>query len=247
MTMCDILFRTALEALATARPVEDGCLITLPCLYPSGRAAQVLVKDKGDQVILSDQAQALLEIRASGINSHRPGVYIAPVARKRGLRYDDGRIQFRTGKSSTVVELVEIAVLIANASVEAAITAIAGYRIPTVEGIRFAFNSFIKEVIPDKFEPKEVTGGCETHKMDYVHSNGGLFVVDPIAPNRMDIDRAFTAHSDIGAGPDRKIKQWIVFDPMDEWRKNHLDLLRRTGAVVKPLDLVKRELPSLVA
>jgi len=240
---CAKVLAPSLESFVRVRQTDSGCVVTTSTMYPSGRVVQVFIDRDGDHFRLSDGAQALREMRQAGIELQKPGVYIAPAARRRGVAYTRGEVFADVEEEGSLPILIK---LVANASNDAVVSALESHRLPRLRSFKFAFNSYMKDTFGGKFKPDTVAGELDKYKLDYVHRNGKLVIADPITADTMSVDRAFRIHSDIHSSRAKGLSQWLIYDEGDPWKKTDLAVLRKTGAIVAPYEKARKELPQAV-
>jgi hypothetical protein len=233
----------AIRGLVSCEPGPRGHVITMPSIYPSGEWIQVTISEKDGVFDISDGARGLAEIRMTGMQHQRPGIYLARAARSHGVEYVSGVLRIEAKEQA---ELPDAFARVASASLEGVVRATESYRFPNVKNFKFAFDSFINDRFPSKFHKEELAGEARSHPFDYVHRDGTLIVLDPLQHNDLSINRAYTAHSDIRRSARRPDSQIIVFDRLDGWIDHDLKLLENSGAEVLSFEMVEAKLPRLL-
>jgi hypothetical protein len=103
----------AARALVVARAVAGDVEITMPVIYPSGRAVQVIVTVQGGQYVIHDGGGGSLYLTQHGVRFTRKlARRLAEMAQRYGCDYIDGRLSTRASPDQIAVAIA----LVANAS-----------------------------------------------------------------------------------------------------------------------------------
>lgn len=191
--------------------------ISTASVFPSGETIRLLVRLRRNGLVrIGDGASALRQMRVAGVLSHRPGVYLAEAARWRGLDYGEGEI-FADARPDDVDGIAARAMLVSSAAVEAVVRAVEAHRSAKLRTFKLQFGEFMSDKFGGKFQPKEIEGKHKKHAFNYVYARQSFFVVDPVTPDLMSINQAFTVHSDLRQLGNDAIRQVLVFEPEDKW------------------------------
>jgi len=244
---CPEAVEKASAKLVSVTATNYGCLVTMPCLFPSGARVQLNVDMRNGGYFISDDGKALREIRSSGMDHASPGRYIAAAGRGHGVKYGNG-ILFLENVSEDLLQTAFT--LVASSAQEAVVRALESFTFPNPRNFRYAFDSFIRDSLPDKFKQEMVAGKRRVHTLDYVYRGAKLIIADPAQKNKAVINGLFTIHSDIASSLAKISKlissQIIVYDEQDEWKKSDLELLMDSGAELMEYTFAQTYLPKLV-
>lgn len=233
----------AAHSLVKTAHTKRGCVVTTSCIYPDGTAAQVTVKQTEAGFYVTDAGRGLLQVDMSGHESQKPGQHIASAAHAFNVEYSRGMVFLR---DVPVNELDTAIVLVANASVHGVVRTMAHFKLHNENNFRFAFDSYIRETYGDKFKKGFVEGANIVHTLDYVYHGEKVVVVEPLQPDRMSVDKVFSAHFDIRRASSRPSLQLLVFDSHDDWKSANLDHLRSLEVPVMEYEEARTLLPEWV-
>jgi hypothetical protein len=198
-------------------------------MYPDGSSVRVTVKETSGGYYVTDAGRALVQVRISGHQTDKPGYYLARAANVFRVKYSRGMLSL----SDVGAESLDTAIaLVANASLHGVSLTMANYSVPSERNFKFAFDGFIRETFGDNFRRDIINGAHNVHHLDYVHRNNEVVITDPLKPDRMSVDRAFSVHSDILRAVQAPALQLLVFDGNDNWRQSDLDHIKSVGVPV---------------
>jgi len=239
--------RTVLEASVRSNfPLEeiDGSLrVTTHCLYPSNGLVRVTFRGGVDQMIASDEGEALGEALAAGIELPEPSRILGPFIRSRGLSLRSGVIL--TGKFPTDAAPVALA-HVANTAKEAAYWLYEHGGVKRRRDFRALLAAFLNENFREQVTEAKILGAShKLHKFANVISfaNGRRLIIDAVSKDPSSINARLVANFDVRAVKDPTIEQRIVYDDYETWTAADLTLLQM-GATVVPFsrsrEVVKR-------
>lgn len=246
----------ALFALHATALDGECAFVHTHCIYPSQIQVRIRVQPLADgRYLISDDAAGLGEILSMGVETQRPGYYLAEQAGRHGVRY-------RRGEISVIVDSAEklsVAVmLVANASKDGVLRTALAHEASDQPNFDFVFESFVRDRYTGKFRPETISGASGTaRRFRYVHQRGNaqglqfdrrIVLVEPVSPTNMAIAVKVQAHRDILHRKLPDLWQCLVVDKdTDEWTRRDIELLNQSGVQWMEFPQAERELARLVA
>ena len=235
MTLRDIVEQVARDWATATVTVDGGVRLATHCLYPSNGAVNVRVIGGKDTFVVSDEGGAVDDALASGLSVDRAARMIAGIARRNGLRFEDGAIASPPVPLSDVQAAI---LLVANSSKQAAHWCLDNIKIaPPSRNFRELLREFLDARYRTEIQHRAPILGKSNKQWHFdhlLHARGDRTVlVDPVINEASSINARVVANMDVRSLEDPRIIQRIVYDDREEWRSSDLSLLS-IGARVVP-------------
>ena len=235
----------SLQNICSVKRVADGVRVTTHCMYPSNGLVRVVVRGGNENVVVSDEGEALGEASAAGIEIRDPQRQLNAFIRQRGLFLKNGVISTRPTK----FEAAPIAILhVANTAKDAANWLYEHGGVKRSLDFRKLLSEFLASSYKEQVSESLILGAShKPHKFANVISfaNGRKFIVDAVANDPSSINSRVVANLDVRSTKDHSIEQRIVFDDTEKWTSSDLNLLQ-VGATIVPYSKAKFVIPRLV-
>lgn len=254
--MINMTLHQALSALHATAADGDGAFVHTHCIYPSQVQVRVRVQPLANgEFLVSDDAAGLGEILSMGVETQRPGYYLAEQAGRHGVRYHRGEISVVV---NSIEKLSAAVILVANASKDGVLRTALAHEASNQPSFDFVFESFVRDRYTGKFRPETINGASgAARRFRYVHQRGNadglnfdqkIVLVEPVSPTQMAIAVKVQAHRDIIHRNLPDLWQCLVVDKdTDSWTRRDIELLNQSGVRWMEFPQVEIELVRLVA
>lgn len=238
--MNDINLHQALSGLHATVTDGNDVLVYTHCIYPSRAQIRVRVKPlPNSHYLISDDAAGLGEILSMGVETKKPGYFLAEQAGRYGVRYHRGEISV---EAESLEALPAAVMLVSNASKDGVFRTSLAHEANIKPSFDFTFENYVREKYTGKFRPETITGGSGvSRKFRFVHQRGNvsglrlndpIILVEPVAPNPFAIAIKAQAHRDIMHCALPKLWQCLVVDrESDPWTREDIELLKQSGVL----------------
>ncbi|CAK0768558.1 hypothetical protein WCLP8_4240013 [uncultured Gammaproteobacteria bacterium] len=244
-----------LQDLHAVETTDSGILVHTHCLYPSHLQVCVRISPLPDgHFRVSDDAGGLAEVLSMGLETKKPGSFIAGCATRYGLNYNRGEVAITVENAGKLAAAV---MLVANASKDGVMQTAIAHPMRDTPSFDFAFSNFVHACYDGKFRPGLIAGASGTHrKFRYIHHRGQtlevspndrIVLVEPVSPSQMGIAVKVQAHRDILERKLPNLWQCLVVDrETDEWHPSDLATLKQGGVQWMEFAQAEQELSRYV-
>lgn len=227
------LVKSALYEVSFVQEAEDGVLVTIPCMYPSGGLVSVMVRGGPTAFFVSDEGKALRELLSACPEEEVSDSKLKNGFAVSGLNVFKGRI---TSPEVSLMQLPAAISLVANASRDTANWLFDHCKIHRRKDFKRIVREFLEKTFAEQpLKAAAIAGGSnKSHKFDNVVllSNGKRLVVDAVVHDANSINAAVATNIDVRERHDPNIIQRIVYDDEEEWSGPDLALLGLGGTLV---------------
>lgn len=253
--MLDLIARQAFADLNAAAVTDNGTLIHTHCVYPSGVQVRVRITRAASGYRITDDAEGLAEILSIGVETKRPGYYLAMHAAKHGLRYDRGAVFVDIEDENRIAAAI---MLVANASKDGVLHSSIAHQPNDKASFEFTFQSFVQQKHHGRFRPASVAGASGTvRRFKYVHQRNNqaeivldqpIVLVEPVSPTQIGISVKAASHRDLQMKKLPHLWQRLVVDrETDNWSRTDLAFLKQQGVPWIEFTALEQELPKQLA
>jgi hypothetical protein len=217
--------------------LENRLRVTTHCLYPSNGLVRVSVRVSGTSAIVADDRAALNEAQSAGLELNVSDRSLRHLVAPYGSSIQNGTV-FATAPLEAAAITV---IFVANASQAVAQWLYTHSRIkPTRD-----FRALLTELLQRKFDadiPRailhqdvEIAGVHTKHKFANLIAlpHGRRIIIDPVVPDAASMNSRIVAHFDVRSLGDQSIVQRLIYDDIDRWDADKLNLLS-VGATPVP-------------
>jgi hypothetical protein len=230
--------KAALSQSFSLDETERGLIAHTHCLYPSCIQVSVRISSREDgSLLVTDDARGLAEILSAGIESRRPGFYLASEARAYGVEYGRGAVRSIIKSSDNICGII---MLVANASKDGVVKTMMVHEISDKPTFDYTFGRFVRENYANKFKTGIISGASGMQrKFKYIHQRGNdlavvidrpTVLVEPLSPGMMSISLKTAIHRDIANNNLSQLWQSLVVDrETDNWSNSDISILKQSG------------------
>lgn len=225
---------------------RDSLCVPTHCIYPSGEFVRVNVYGSGQSFVVSDEGRAVREIELVGEVIESPDSLIKSTLKQLGVTSRNGVIRSR---SVSREELPFAIACVANASKGSSEWLFAHYKVPSNRDFKAMLRRFLEVSFPASVHSEKLIGSSnKPHKFESIISvsSGKRIIVDPVVHDSSAINARVVANMDIQRARIPGVEQRIVYDDLEDWSADELNLLQ-FGAPVVPYSKLPEVLGRLAA
>ena len=219
--------------LVSSRDSNEGIVITLPSLYPSGTPVMTRVSFDGHTYFVSDMGNALNESELMGASPTIFKNQAREVASTYGVRFDNHCFFAINVESSRIVGAIQV---IGNASQKSVVLTENKMAERNDTQLRKEFtNKLLTLYGPDRIRTEVRFKGSSTHEWTFagaIETSGGIVLYDTATQNFSSVSSAHTRFADIRSVP-KAPKGLIGVPSLAAMRIDYLNILQQAANVVE--------------
>lgn len=231
--MNDDTIRRAIASSVRLTFDEEHAWVDTQCLYPSNATVVLRIAGGKSTFHISDNAGAVHEAYSCGISVHKAKEAIRRVVRQQGLLFEQDEILSPPVEAD---DLGAAAVLVANASQEAAHWLLAHMKVRTIRNFRMELADLLARDFHNELAHNLPIVGAsnKSHKFEHVISlsGGAKILIDPVVNEASSINARAVANLDVRQAKVPNLEQRIVYDDHDDWKAADLSLLQMGASIV---------------
>ncbi|AIC11312.1 hypothetical protein XfCFBP8356_010470 [Xylella fastidiosa subsp. sandyi] len=244
MIMTQALLESMLAAYQ-AHQYSDGMLITTHCIYPTGEFVRARIYGGEESFIVSDEGNALLQMKSAGGEIENPDKIIRKLARKLGIECSKGIL--RTVPVAWD-DLPFAVASLANASQKIAEHLFAHIRINEKRDFKTLLRKFLESSFPKNVRPETILGSSNRrHQFDtIIITNSKRIIIDPVTRDASSMNARVVANIDVKRAEIPGLDQRITYDDQEDWTGPELKLLQLAAPLI-PYSKLPEVLPRLTS
>ncbi|MEM8824176.1 MAG: hypothetical protein AAGF30_11240 [Pseudomonadota bacterium] len=219
--------------LVSSRDSDEGIVITLPSLYPSGTPVMTRVSFDGHTCFVSDMGNALNESELMGASPIVFKNQARDVASSYGVRFDNHCFFALNVDISRVVGAIQV---IGNASQKSVVLTESKMAERNDTQLRREFTDKLLSMYGhDRIETDVRFTGSSTHEWTFagsIQTDRGLVLYDTATPHFSSVSSAHTRFADIRAVP-MAPKGLVGVPSLTEMRLDYVNLLQQAANVIE--------------